>query len=302
MALKNQVSNVYSVGLGNVGSYQVSGQPYLSGAVQAATIGSNTNGHYVFPTVTKKVIITNNEPLNAPGPVGDAIVSFAPFSAPGDYGYTNEASSSGNWIFLSASKSIELDVKCKEIFVTPAYANTCSVTMFAELTNIPTPRMYSLDGVEGVTKYVAPTITLPTRNQTTNVYGSGLRNMGSYQVSGRPFITGSNIVSDENSIIINNEKFVDFPKVTKSLTVWNHSTNLASKLRVHFATTSSMTNYPANGCYVELSSGETTTLNVKCKKVYLSAVGGDVLWKLYASLTNIPSERMYVLTGSGISE
>ena len=244
----------------------------------------------------------NNEPLDIPGNAGNAIISFAPFASPGTYNYTNEASSSGNWLLLSASTSIELDVKCREVFITPATANTCSVTMYAELTNIPVDRMYSLDGAKGVTTYVAPIPLAVTRNQVATVYGVGLQNMGSYQVSGRPFITGSNIVSTENAIIVNNEKFVDFPKVTKSLTVWNYSTDVASKLRVHFATTSSMTNYPANGCYYELATGETITLNMKCKKVYLSAVSGDVLWKLYASLTNIPSERMYDLTGSGISE
>ena len=63
-----------------------------------------------------------------------------------------------------------------------------------------------------------------------------------------------------------------------------------------------MTNYPANGCYYELAQNESITLNVKCKKVYLSAISGEVQWKLYASLTGVPPHLMYDLTGSGISE
>ena len=38
MALKEQVSNVYGVGLRNVGSYQVSGTPWVTGSAIANTI------------------------------------------------------------------------------------------------------------------------------------------------------------------------------------------------------------------------------------------------------------------------
>ena len=298
MALKNQVSNIYSVGLQNVGSYQVSGQPYLSGSTTRTTVGSYVDGHFHFPSVTKKITITNNETHN------NAIVSFAPIDlSAASYGFSNNASGSGNWLFLSASQTIEMNVKSKEIFVSPYTNNTCSVTVFAELTNIPNERMYSLDGIEGCTVAPAgPAPTSPVRNQVSNVYSVGRSNVGSYQVSGRPFITGSNIETPENEIIVNREISVVFPKITKSLTVWNWSTQAASKLRVTFASTGSMTNYPANGCYYELSPSEKITLDVKCKKVYLSAVGGNVLWKLYGSLTNIPAHLMYDLTGSGISE
>ena len=297
MALKNQVSNVYSVGLQNVGSYQVSGQPYLSGSTTRTTVGSYVDGYFHFPYVTKKVTITNNETHN------NAIVSFAPLDNAATYGFTNNASGSGNWLFLSASQTIEMNVKCKELFVSPYTNNTCSVTVYGELTNIPTGRMFSLDGVEGATVAPpGPAPTSPARNQVANVYSVGRANVGSYQVSGRPFITGSNIETNENKIKQNRQIFVVFPKITKSLTVWNWSTQSANKLRITFASTGSMTNYPANGCYYELAPSEKVTLDVKCKKVYLSAVGGDVLWKLYSSLTNIPASLMYDLTGSGISE
>jgi hypothetical protein len=167
MALKNQVPNVYSVGLQNVGSYQVSGQPYLSGSITSAILLSHIDGHYVFPTVTKKITVTNNDASN------NAILSFAPMDAAGTYGFTNEASSSGNWLYLRAGKSIDLNVKCTSLFITPAAAVAVDdITVYGELTNIPSGRMYDFDGIEGITKYAVPAAagTNGLTNQVPNVY------------------------------------------------------------------------------------------------------------------------------------
>ena len=281
-------SNVYSAGLRNAGSYQVSGQPYLSGSTTTNSIGSNVDGYFAFPYVTKTVRVTNEDPLN------NLIVSFAPFleSQKATYSYDNSASGSGNWLFLSASNSIELDVKCKEIFIAPAQAAAAPCTVYAELTNIKTGNLYSYDGIEGITSASAGT-------PQSSTYGVGINNVGSYLVSGQPYITGSYIETTENKIVTGDEIEINFPNVTKTISIWNYSIDAASKLRITFANTASIENYPA--CYVELAQNETTTLNVKCKDVYLSAVGGDVLWKLYGSLTGIPKQRMYTLTGSGIT-
>ena len=148
MALKGQVPNVYSVGLQNVGSYQVSGQPYLSGSTTTADYGSVIAGHFQFPFVTKRIIVTNNDAANK------AMVSFAPFldaEAP-DYGYTTGVSGTGNWLLLGSGSSMELNVKCKEIFVSPYddQAAVNSITVYAELTNISTMRMYSFVDLEGI--------------------------------------------------------------------------------------------------------------------------------------------------------
>jgi hypothetical protein len=132
-------------------------------------------------------------------------------------------------------------------------------------------------------------------------YTTGLQNVGSYLVSGRPYITGSYIVSDENMITDGLELKVEFPRVTKSITLWNYSSGASTKLRLTFVPTGSMTNHPSAGNYIELAKDETITFGAKCNEVYLSAVSGDVHWKMYASLTEIPKERMYALTGSGIS-
>ena len=251
-------------------------------------MSSNAEGHFVFPRVTKKVTVTNEDSTN------NLIVSLSPFkqSEASNYGFSNSASGSGNWLFLSASTSIELDVKCKEIFVAPAQATELTCSIMAELTNIPTNRLYSYDGIEGISSASAQ----PAQSSS---YGVGINNVGSYLVSGQPYITGSYIESAENKITANHEISVEFPNVTKTFSVWNYSSDPASKLRITFAQTSSIQNYPA--CYIELAQNETTKLDVKCKEIYLSAVGGDVRWKVYGSLTGIPRQRMYDLTGSGIT-
>jgi hypothetical protein len=138
-------SNIYTAGLRNVGSYQVSGQPYLSGTVTSATIGSSS--WFRFPSVTKKVIVSNEDSSNK------AIISFVPYgqTQATTEGFTNSASGSGNWLYLSKNSSIELDVKCKEIFIAPAAGVAVDfVTVYAELTGIPTGSMYSFDGLEGI--------------------------------------------------------------------------------------------------------------------------------------------------------
>lgn len=133
-------------------------------------------------------------------------------------------------------------------------------------------------------------------------YTTGLQNVGSYLVSGRPYVTGSFIESNENIIGGGLETKIEFPRVTKSISLWNYAAGGSTKLRLTFVPTASMTDHPAAGNYIELAKDETVTFDAKCSEVYLSAVSGDVHWKMYASLTEIPKERMYALTGSGISE
>ena len=137
-----------------------------------------------------------------------------------------------------------------------------------------------------------------------NRYGAarpGLHNVGSYQVSGQPFLTGSNISGSENMLIRGTEKCVAFPYVAKSVTVWNYSSSSLGKLRIHMVSSGTIANHPTSRHYVELSQSEGYTLNAKCNSIWLSAVGAEINWKLYASLTNIPSGSMYELSGSGIN-
>ena len=59
---------------------------------------------------------------------------------------------------------------------------------------------------------------------------------------------------------------------------------------------------PAN-CYWEFNSHEDAlTMNIKCGSLYLSAGHGTPGFQVMAELTRIETDRMFALTGSGISE
>ena len=101
-------------------------------------------------------------------------------------------------------------------------------------------------------------------------YGVGLNNVGSYQVSGRPYCaTGSLNLSRAT---------ITFPDVTKEIVVLNRNTGV-SEIEVYF---------------------HVDSFEMKCVQVYLSS-SAQADYTLYASLTGIPSARMYDLTGSGIT-
>ena len=140
-------TNIYSAGLRNVGSYQVSGHPYFSGSATTATFGESIR--FSFPYVTKKITLKNSDSANA------AIVSFAPFleGEASGFGYSNYASGSGTWLYLPAGFEINLDVKCKEVYVSSHLhgAAVDAVYIVAELTTIPNSRLYSFDGLRGIT-------------------------------------------------------------------------------------------------------------------------------------------------------
>jgi hypothetical protein len=127
-------------------------------------------------------------------------------------------------------------------------------------------------------------------------HGVGLRNVGSYQVSGTPYLTGSTINTGQ-------EVGVDFPFVTRSVTVINSG---SAVLRIHFNSTSS--GDVINGRhYITLDGDdENVTFNVKCKEIYVTCPnagnGSTTGFECFAELTNIPARRMYELTGSGLTE
>jgi len=125
---------------------------------------------------------------------------------------------------------------------------------------------------------------------------AGLNSVGSYQVSGRPFITGSTIASGDNEIE------VVFPSVTKSITIINTDAG-GTDLRVHFASKDT-SNTIAEKHFISLDANQTSvTMNIKCKSIFISNGGnptGDADFQLFAELTGIPDSAMFTLTGAGI--
>lgn len=124
-------------------------------------------------------------------------------------------------------------------------------------------------------------------------HGVGLRNVGSYQISGHPYVTGSTLSAG-------GEVKVSFPFITKSVTVFASGSN--AKIGVAF--NSKADGGVTNGKhYINLTGdGTNFTFDVKCREIYIigaSATGG---FQLYASLTGVDPNHMYALTGSGLTD
>jgi len=114
----------YTTGLHNVGSYQVSGAPYLT----ASAVPTSETTFY-FPRVTKRIIVENTDTTH------DLNIYFL--------------ASSTTPLILPAGKTIDMDVKCAHIYM-KGISDTADMQMYAEITNIPTSSMYSLVGITGV--------------------------------------------------------------------------------------------------------------------------------------------------------
>ena len=150
----------------------------------------------------------------------------------------------------------------------------------------------------------------------TGVGRIGLRNVGSYQVAGHPYVTGSTNL-DNNTVHL-----ISFPYVSKSITVINNNANSGEDIRVHFQSGSGVTitaqafgggaGTIANGCdviktnhFLTVPAGNgSVTLDVKCAEFYISNGSGtaNLTYQVFAELTGIPTSSMYHLTGSGITD
>lgn len=130
---------------------------------------------------------------------------------------------------------------------------------------------------------------------TWKYYDVGIHNVGSYQVSGWPWITGS-------AISANAEHKIEFPYVTKELTVIKK--DAGGTLRIHFQATGSG-NVVGGRHYIELESDESSfTYTCKTKEIYISEGSGTASnYTVIAELTNIDRSRIQGnLTGSGITD
>ena len=145
----------------------------------------------------------------------------------------------------------------------------------------------------------------------------GLRNVGSYQVSGEPWVSGSQ--GQAHSKV---KRYI-FPFVTREISVATFEGAAANtQIWVHFASGSahsfsstvdiddfeSTSNVFKGRHYVAVCSGSTSvTFRAKVKEIYVTTPahndgGADVGYRVLADLTNIPTKRMYELTGSGHTE
>lgn len=111
----------YSVGLNHVGSYQVSGYPFVSG-----TLDCSTATDVQFPYVTRWVKVQNNDTLN------DCRVGFSQTGVEGT-----------NFFILPKESQTEcLELRVSEIWI----SGSSNISVIAGITNIPAVRMGQLTG------------------------------------------------------------------------------------------------------------------------------------------------------------
>jgi hypothetical protein len=116
----------YSKGLGNVGSYQISGIPYATASFNVAAAGS-TPTEVAFPFVTKFVTISNtNTGANVPLRFG--------FSS---LGVIEAAAGSGNYYFtLDNGDSYTGEFRVTNLYLLSDTASETSASIVAGLTGI----------------------------------------------------------------------------------------------------------------------------------------------------------------------
>jgi hypothetical protein len=131
-------------------------------------------------------------------------------------------------------------------------------------------------------------------------YKAGIGDVGSYQVAGRPYLTGSTAIAPgaEDRIV--------FPTVAKAVTIINTDPAGDDTIRIHYNSESSPGNVISGLHFVSLSvARDSFTFTLKCKEIYISAPAanaGDSAYQLIAELTGINDSEMPILTGSGLTD
>lgn len=119
---------------------------------------------------------------------------------------------------------------------------------------------------------------------------AGIGNVGSYQVSGYPWMTGSALAGS------NAEAHIRFPLVAKTIKVANRG---GGPVRVHFAAQAEGNVYAGHHYWELPLSGSEVELSCKAEEVYISSPGAATSFDLFAELTGINTDQMPDLTGSG---
>ena len=129
-----------------------------------------------------------------------------------------------------------------------------------------------------------------------NIYTAGLNNVGSYQVAGAPFVTSS-VVPQSGSGFFK----VEFPYVTKQITISNNSTTSHDLVRIAFSERGledGVANYFLVGSTKDGDGA--TTLNVKATELYVMCDDNHTApVSMFGSLTNLPVSRVNNISPSG---
>jgi hypothetical protein len=134
----------------------------------------------------------------------------------------------------------------------------------------------------------------------TNIYTAGLNNVGSYQVSGAPFLTASRAPASASAVHTAALK-ISFPQVTKEITVNCLGANgkTSGAIKVAFSARGLYEGGHANN-FIMVPASSSVTLDVKASELYIMSIDGDAhTFSLFASLTNLPVERVNNIASTG---
>ena len=130
-------------------------------------------------------------------------------------------------------------------------------------------------------------------------YRAGLQNVGSYQVGGTPYLTGT-VVDPANPNL--GEVKITFPNVTKNILIMNASASVP--IRVHFNSAADGNVIAGHHYFTLEDKKDNVTFNSKCTEIYISLETGASIgaFELVADLTGIKDVEMFALTGSGLTD
>ena len=109
----------------------------------------------------------------------------------------------------------------------------------------------------------------------------GLNSVGQYQMSGIPYATASVVVS--NTAVTE----IEFPTVTKFVTVVNEHSGSSAKLRVGFSSAGT-----ANTNHFILDNGESYTGEFRVSSIYLAGDSTPTTASIIAGLTMIETDNL----------
>jgi hypothetical protein len=143
-----------SAGINNVASYQVSGKPYLTGAL---AMSGGTEMKITFPSVTSRITIkagTHSGTVAGAPPRAPLRVTFASTGTAGVLAGQHYITLSGgnNMAVAGEYPTIDMRIKCKEIFISvpaqasPMHLQSGSFQLYAETTGIGAQEMFDLTG------------------------------------------------------------------------------------------------------------------------------------------------------------
>ena len=334
----------YTAGLNNMGSFQVSGRPWLKNVTGLADGGTQ---YVTFPNVTKKITVKNHSGSGALK-IGFADNARRAFDMPGgnnhlETSFTNtSAFTIAFWIkptSLTVSRVLQLGLLGQDTRL-QGHSSFGAIKLF-----VNGNAEFSSDNMTAADTWVHIAVVINDTNNKVYVNGSeeitNTEAAGAYDflsigadvsnfddIYDEMYLFNSAFSPEEISELYADGDYFDprdHSQAANLVSWWAFEDN---NYRDYFATddttstindrigSNNLTQPGSGGNFVPgrqldtainshsitIPAGEELELNVKTKSMFLFADGAAQDFDIYASLTNLPSERMYDLTGPGIDE